>query len=157
MFYFCYLLCHRRLNFNEQCFYLTPTSFGFFIDKHINSAYIKIFNINNVYWLPEELLLSTILSMPKLEEMSIKGTQVCTIRQVAKILQTCLKIKKVDFTYTEKTVEEFEDGLTMENISLDSMTAGFQRLTSIKLATTVPDPQHDVFKDPWHLIIKILW
>lgn len=73
-------------------------------------------------------------------------------------MQSCPMITKVDFTYTEKTVEELEDGLRRDNISLDSWTKGFERLTSIKLATTVPDPKHDVFKDPWHLIInKILW
>lgn len=150
-------MSRRRLNINEQCNYFTPASFSFFIEEHINLAKLKIFSINHVYWLPGELLFNTILNMPELEEMSIKGTQVCTVWQVAKILQSCPLIKKVDFTYTEKTVEELENGLTMENISLDSITAGFQRLNIIKLSTTVADPQHDVLKDPWHLIIKILW
>jgi len=95
--------------------------------------------------------------MKKVEDLGIKGTQVCTIRQVAKILQSCPMIKKLDFTYTEKIQEEIADGLKEENISFDSLTKSFQKLTSLKLSTTVPDPEHDVFKDPWLLIIKILW
>jgi len=70
-------------------------------------------------------------------------------------------IKKLDFTYTEKTQEEIADGLKEENISLDSLTESFQKLTSLKMSTTVigtvPDPQQDVFNDPWLLIVRILW
>jgi len=98
--------------------------------------------------------------MKKVEELGVKGTQVCTIHQVAKILQSCPMIKKLDFTYTEKTQEEIADGLKEENISLDSLTESFQKLTSLKMSTTVrtvPDPQQDVFNDPWLVILKILW
>ena len=102
------------------------------------------------------------MKMKKVEDLVIKGTQaaVCTIRQVAKILRSCPMIKKFDFTYTGKTQEEIADGLKEENISLDSLTESFQKLTSLKMSTivrTVPDPQQDVFNDPWLLIIKILW
>jgi len=108
--------------------------------------------------MPGHLLYSKIMQMENLEELSIKGTQVCTVHQVAKILQSCPKIKKLESTYTEKSHEEIEKGLKEENISLtlDSLTAGFQKLTSLKLSTTVPDPQRDVSKDPWLLIIKML-
>jgi len=94
--------------------------------------------------------------MENLEELSIKDTQVCTVHQVAKILQSCPKIKKLEFTYTEKTQEEIASGLKKENISLDSLTAAFQKLTSLKMSTTVPDQQYDIYKDPWLLLIKIL-
>ena len=97
--------------------------------------------------------------MENLEELHIKGTQVCTVHQVAKILQSCSKIKKLEFTYSEKSQEEIADGLKKENISLQSLTAGFQKLTGLKLSTTVRDPPHDifdVFKDPWLLLIKML-
>jgi len=66
------------------------------------------------------------------------------------------KIRKLEFTYTEKSHDEIEFGLKKANISLDSLAAGFQKLTSLKLSTTVPDPQRDVSKDPWLLIIKML-
>ena len=91
-----------------------------------------------------------------LEELSIKGTQVCTVVQVAKILQSCPKMKKLDFTYTEKSQEEILSGLEKENISLESFATSFKKLTGLKLSTTVPDRKHDVFKDPWLVIIKML-
>ena len=154
-----FLLCHRSskgLIINEQSFYFTTSSWSSFIDQHITLESIKMLSLNNVYWLAGDLLEGTILKMPNLEDLSIKGTQVCTVRQVAKILQSCPKIRKLDFTYTEKTLEEVTDGLKKENISLNSLTAGFQKLTSLKLATTLPDPQHENLQDPWLFIIKIL-
>jgi len=66
-------------------------------------------------------------------------------------------MKSLDFTFTEKTEEDIDDGLRKENISIDALTNGFQKLTGLKLSTTtVPDPQYDVFKDPWLPILKIL-
>jgi len=96
------------------------------------------------------------MQMENLEDLSIKGTQVCTVRQVAKILKSCPKITKLDFTYTEKTQEEIAAGLKQENISLEFLTAGFQKLKGLKLSTTVSGPNHDVMNDPWLLIIKML-
>ncbi len=112
-------------------------------------------NLNNLYWLPGPLLFSTIMQMPMLEELSIKGTQVCTVREVAKILQSCPKMRKLDFTYSEKTQEEIADGLKQENISFNSLAAGFQKLTSLKIATTVQDDAIRV-RDPFLLIVKLL-
>lgn len=81
----------------------------------------------------------------------------CTVHQVAKILQSCPKITKLEFTYTEKSQQEIENGLKKDNISFNSLTAAFQKLTSLKLSTTVLDPKHDVYiSDPWLLMIKIL-
>jgi len=140
---------------SEESFYFTSTSWSLFIKEHITLESIKIFNINNVYWLPGDLLESTLLKMSNLEELSIKGTQVCTVRQVAKILQACPKIKKMDFTFTEKTQEEIGDGLKSfvnDNLSIDC----FKKLTSLKLSTTVTASQLDGPTDPWILIIIIL-
>ncbi len=129
---------------NEQCFYrgfyFTPTSWSQFVDQHIILDSIKVFNANHFYWMPGHLLYSKIMQMENLEELSIKGIQVCTVHQVAKILQSCPKIRKLEFTYTEKSHDEIEFGLKKANISLDSLAAGFQKLTSLKLSTTVPDP-----------------
>ena len=91
-----------------------------------------------------------------LEELNIKGTQVCSVVQVGRILQSCPKIQKLDFTYTEKSQEEILSGLEKESISLESFATSFQKLTSLKLSTTAPNPKHDEFKDPWLLVIKIL-
>ncbi len=88
-------------------------------------------NLNHLYWMPAQLLESTIIQMPELKELSIKGTQVCTVHQVAKVLQHCPKILKLDFTFTEKTVEEISNGLKKENISLDSLTKSFQKLSKV--------------------------
>ncbi len=158
IFFFVPFQRHRKgFVINEESFYFTPASWSLFVQKHITLDSIKIFNINHVYWLPGDLLESTILKMPNLEDLSIKGTQVCTVRKVAKIMQSCPKIKKLDFTYTEKTQDELykyddlkgpEEG---EYLSAD----GFQRLTSLKLSTTVHE--FDGQKDPWILIISLLW
>jgi len=105
--------------------------------------------------------------MPNLEELSIKGTQVCTILQVAKIMQACPHIVKLDFTYTaEKTQQEIWDGLKEENIPLDSFIAGFQKLTSLKMSTTVLGSDNYGFMwrnnlsywedDPWLYLIEIM-
>ena len=112
-------------------------------------------NLNHLYWMPAQLLESTIIQMPELKELSIKGTQVCTVHQVAKVLQHCPKILKLDFTFTEKTVEEIANGLKKENISLDSLTKSFQKLTSLRISTTTV-PDLDPYKDPWFIIITKL-
>jgi len=160
------LLIHRQskgLVVHHKSSFFTPTSWSKFIDEYISLDTIKACNLNNLYWLPADLLISTIVQMPQLEELSIKGTQVCTIRQVAKIMQACPHIVKLDFTYTEKTQQEIWDGLKEEKILLDSFVAGFQKLTSLKMSTTVLDSNDDLLDDddpweddPWVLIIKIL-
>jgi len=94
--------------------------------------------------------------MPNLEELSIKGTKVCTFRQVAKILKACPKVVKLDFTYTEQKVEEIWSSLKMEEISRDDLVAGFQKLTELKLSTIALDSKNDILNDPWYLIINIL-
>ena len=119
--------------------------------------------MNNLYWLPGPLLVSTIMQMPMLEELSIKGTQVCTISQVAKILIANPNIVKLDFTYTEKTVNDVWEGLSEKTTPptgsspfgayLDSC---FKRLTSLKMSTTVLDAKNNFFEDPWRLVLYIL-
>jgi len=161
------LLIHRQskgLVVNHKSSFFTPTSWSKFIDEYISLDTITECNLNNLYWLPADLLISNIIQMPNLEELSIKSTQVCTIRQVAKIMQACPHIVKIDFTYTEKTQKEIWDSLREENL-LDSFVTGFLRLTSLKMSTTVlytndqdssdyaDEPWED---DPWVLIIKIL-
>jgi len=94
--------------------------------------------------------------MPNLEDLSIKGTQVCTFRQVAKILKACPKVVKLDLTYTEKTIEEIWSGLKMEEISRDDLIAGFQNLIRLKMSTVALDAKNDILNDPWYLIINIL-
>jgi len=112
--------------------------------------------VNNLYWLPADILVSTIVQMPILEELSIKSTQVCSVGQVAKILQACPEVVTLDFTYTEKTQEEIWTGLKKEKISVDSLVASFKKLTILKLSTTVADYENNIFNDPWLLVIKLL-
>jgi len=106
--------------------------------------------------LPGNLLFSTILEMKNLEELSIKGTQVSSLLQVFKILQACPKIVKLDFTYTEQTMDELVNVLKKENISITSLPERFKQLTSLKMSTTAQDCPNCMQHDPWWLIIKIL-
>lgn len=157
---FFFLSSHRSwkgLVISEQCFYFTPTSWSQFIKQHVTLESINTLNLNHLYWLPGELLQNTIVNMPHLVELSIKGTKICMIPQVAKILQSCPKIRKLDFSYAEKTMEEIEDGLKKANISHDILATGFQNLESLKISTTTLDPRHDSYQDPWLLVIEILW
>ena len=154
------LLLYRKrkgLVVNHRSFYFTPTSWNQFIDKYITLDSIKVCNLNHLYWLPADLLVTTILQMPNLEELCIKGTQVCTFPQVAKLLKTCLKVLMLDFTYTEKKEEEIWSSLLKEDdVSRDDLIAGFRKLTRLKMSTTALDAKNDILNDPWHLRIKIL-
>lgn len=158
------LLVHCRerkgLVINQKSFYFTPTSWNQFIDRYINLDSIKVCNLNHLYWLPADLLVSTILQMPHLEELSIKGTQVCTVPQVAKILKACPKVVMLDFAYIEKKEEEIWLGLKKEELSLDDLIAGFQKLTRLQISTTTAllsaRCPRCIFNDPWLLLIKML-
>ena len=94
--------------------------------------------------------------MENLEQLSIKGTQVSSLQQVAKILQACPKIVNIDFSYTERTVAELLDVLEKNYISVDSLADRLRKLISVKMSTTALDCQNDVHHDPWLLIFKIL-
>jgi len=94
--------------------------------------------------------------MKNLEELSIKGTQVSSLLQVFKILQACPKIVKLDFTYTEQTLDELVNVLKKENLSINSLPEGFKQLTSLKMSTSTQDCHNCIKHDPWRLIIKIL-
>lgn len=94
--------------------------------------------------------------MPKLEELSIKGTKLCTVRQLAKVLQACPKVVKVDFFYTEKTQEEIWDGMEKDSLSADSLAASFSRFKTLKMSTTALGTQNNCINYPWLLIIKML-
>ena len=94
--------------------------------------------------------------MRNLEELSIKGTQESSLLQVAKILKSCPKIVKLDFSYTEQTQEELLKALKKENLSINSLANRFRKLISLKLSTTALDCQNDVHQDSWLLIIKLL-
>ena len=83
----------KGLVINEQCFYFTPTSWSQFVDQHIILDSIKVFNANHFYWMPGHLLYSKIMQMENLEELSIKGTQVCTVHQVAKFFSHAPRLK----------------------------------------------------------------
>jgi len=141
---------------NEKCFFLTPASYSTFIDQHISLDSITVFNINQCYWLPAELLQNTIMKMPKLEELSIKGTKLCTVRQLAKIFQSCSKVVKVDFFYTEKTQKEIWDGMEKDGLAVDSLAASFSRFKTLKMSPTALGAQNNCINDPWLLIIKML-
>ena len=96
--------------------------------------------------------------MPNLEDLSIKGTQVCTFRQVAKILIACPKVVKLDFTYTEQKEEEIWSGLSKEeeDVLREDLVAGFRKLTRLNMSTVAFDAKDDILNDPWYLIINIL-
>ena len=94
--------------------------------------------------------------MPKLEELSIKGTKLCTVRQLANILQSCPDVVNIDFFYTEKTQEEIWDGMEKDGLTVDSLAASFSRLKTLKMSTTALGAQNNCTNDPWLLIIRML-
>jgi len=73
--------------------------------------------------------------MKNLEELSIKGTRVSSLHQVAQILQACTKVVKLDFTYTEQTVDELLEGLKKDNISIESLAEKFGQLSGLEMST----------------------
>ena len=153
------LHCRERkgLFVNNSSFFFTPTSWNQFIDQYISLDSIKLCNLNHLYWLPADLLVSTILQMPNLEDLSIKGTQVCTFCHVARIMKACPKVLKLDFSYTEQKVDDIWSGLLKEEgISPDDLFSGFRKLTRLKMSTVARDAKNDIVNDPWFLIINIL-
>lgn len=146
---------------NGQVFFFTPTLASPSLGRRLSIISIaldtvKIFNSNHLYWLPSDLLSSTIMQMQNIEELGIKGTQLSSLQQVAKILLACPKIVKIEFSYTEQTQEELGDVLKKAHLSLESLAERFRQLTALKMSTTVTDWQNDVQNDPWLLLIRLL-
>jgi len=96
--------------------------------------------------------------MPNLEELSIKGTKVCTFRHVGKILKACPKVVKLDFTYTEQKERDIWSGLLKEerDVLREDLVAGFRKLTRLIMSTVALNAKNDILNDPWYLIIEIL-
>jgi len=110
-----------------------------------------------LYWLPGQLLADAIIQMKKLEELSVNDTKV-SLPILAKILNTCLEITKLDFSF------RFEDDWTnlqdygVRKVILDSMAQNFKRITCLKMSTCVCDAgdYNQYNHDPWKPILLFL-
>ena len=89
-----------------------------------------------------------------LEELSIKETKV-SFPDLARVLEHCPKITKLDFTFYETKWEEIRDAVMKEPHSIDSIIQGFKKLTCLKMSTRFLDAR-DYVNDPWVILIRLL-
>lgn len=98
------------------------------------------------------MLVEAIVKMENLTELSMKDTKM-TFSHLGQVLGNCQKILKLELSYREKKWEDIKDDLTDEK--LVCITQGFEKLTSLKIATCFQDAR-DYMNDPWILIIRLL-
>jgi len=133
----------------QKCFFLTPSSWGSYFKRYICPETISSFNVSNCYWIPGAQLFNNSVKMKNLLDLSINGTKV-SLPQLAKLLKTCQKITKLDFSYTHKMGEE-----NKKQLSTPTAVKAFKKLTFLKISTSVLNAR-DYSNDPWVFIIKIL-
>ena len=111
-----------------------------------------MFDVNDCYWLPPELLSDAVIKLENLEQLNIRGTKV-SVPHLARVFKACKKITQLDFSFVEKSWEEILDVAGKESMGI--ITKGFKKLTSLKISTWWMDAR-DYLDDPWLLIIRIL-
>jgi len=92
--------------------------------------------------------------MKNLEELSIKETKV-SLPHLARVLEHCPKITKLDFTFYEKKWEEIQDAVMKEPYSINFIIQGFKKITCLKMSTRFLEAR-DYLNDPWVIIIRLL-
>jgi len=105
-----------------------------------------------LYWLPSGLLGDAIIQMKSLEELGIRDTKV-PLPILDKVLNACPEIRKLDFSFIfEALWKEMKESVESENtVILDSMKFNFQKLTCLKISTSVMDAR-DYLHDPWQVL-----
>lgn len=135
-------------------FLTSPTLWYGFLHQHASSpSAITVFNANNCYWIPVELLCGTIMKMENLEELAIKDTKVSLLlSDLARMMRHCKKIKKLDFSFLFKESKckaiSHEDAVTIKQ--------GFKKLTCLKVSTCVPMVDDLNGPHKWMLIFNML-
>ncbi len=96
------------------------------------------------------------LGLPRLRIKKLRVLVVFTsLPHLARVLEHCPKITKLDFTFYEKKWEEIQDAVMNEAYSIDSIIQGFKKLTCLKMSTRWLDAR-DFVNDPWVIIIRLL-
>lgn len=88
--------------------------------------------------------------MRNLEHLGISDTKV-SLLHLAKVLDTCKTITKLDFSYHHLPGIENENN----HFATKSVKEAFKKLTSLEISTAVLDAR-DYVNDPWFFLIKIL-
>jgi len=127
------------MTISPRSYFLTSTLWNDFFTQYITPELITNFSAHSCYWLPGEQITDQILKMVNLEELAISDTKV-SLPQLARVLDTCRNITKLDFSYHHLP------GMDKE---------AFKKLTSLKIYTAVLDAV-DYENDPWLFIIKML-
>jgi len=138
------------MTISPRSYFLTSTLWNDFFTQYITPELITNFSANSCYWLPENQLCDQIVKMANLEDLGISDTKV-SFPQLARVLDTCRKITKLDFSYHHLP------GMDNSNnqFATTSVKEAFKRLTSLKISTAVLDAV-DYENDPWVFIIKML-
>ena len=90
------------------------------------------------------------MKLKNLNDLSIKDTKI-SLSQLARVLETCQKIVRLDFSYKHK--EGFLKALVEHPLS--SVIEAFKRVTHLKITTSVLDAK-DYLNDPWIFITNLL-
>jgi len=88
--------------------------------------------------------------MTNVEHLGISDTKV-TLPLLAKVLETCKTITKLDFMY--RHLPGMENG--NNQFATAPVKEAFKKLTSLKISTAVLDAR-DLVNDPWLFIVKML-
>ena len=88
--------------------------------------------------------------MTNLEDLGVSDTK-CSLLQLAKVLETCKTIIKLDFSFHHLPGIENEN----KKFGITSVKEAFKKLTSLKISTAVRDAR-DFVNDPWFFILKML-
>lgn len=109
----------------SKCYYLTANSFHRFFTSWVFPSNISCFDVSSCYWLPVDLLLSSIPLMNQLNELYIQDTQLSLIH-LSQIFEQCKNISTLGFTVIEETLDDIP-------VDRALLVQGFNQLTCIKL------------------------
>ncbi len=140
----------NEITISPECFFLTPRSWNEYFTQYISSKFINNFTANSCYWLPGNQLCDQIVKMTNLEDLGVSDTKF-SLLQLAKVLETCKTITKLEFSYHHLPGMENENN----KFAVTPVKEAFKKLTSLKISTAVLDAR-DLVNDPWLFIVKML-
>lgn len=80
--------------------------------------------------------------MENLEELRIYDTKI-SLLDLPNIFKACPKLTKLSFSLAEKNMDRYQEGV-MEKSALDLLTAGFSRLTHLKMFVLLTGTYHEL-------------
>ena len=155
-----YVISRRVLDIS-RCTFLAPQTWKAFFQEHIkpSAASIRVFDANHIYWLSSEILCDCMVQMENLEELRIYDTRI-SLLDLPNIFKACPKLTKLSFSVAERNMDRYQEGV-MEKSSLDLLTAGFSRLTHLKMYVILTgfyyysDDQFSI-GDIWLITLEVL-